>query len=128
MATKKPGITLGELIDKLYFIRADRLALSNKADEMKKDEDALRTTILGMLDSAKLSGGKGDIAQASIKTTIVPSLSDFDDFIKYVFKNKAIDLLRRQVNATAVRERWDSGKEIPGVTPFTVRDINLSKK
>ena len=121
------GLTLGELIDKLYALRAERLALTQQADDMKKDEDAIRTTILGMLDSVDLTAGKGSVAQASIKISLVPSLQDFDKFFNYVVRNKATDLIRRQVNATAIRERWDAGKVVAGVEPLEVRDIHLTK-
>lgn len=125
---KKSGISLGELIDRLYQKRAERLVLSKQADDMKKDEDAIRTTIISMLDSQDLTGSKGNIAQASIKTSIIPAIDDFDDFFKYVVKHKAPDLLWRKVNAVAVRERWDAGKAVDGITQFTVRDLNLTKK
>lgn len=118
---------IGLCIDMLYEMRAERLAAQKQVDSMKKDEAALEEHILKVFGKSELNGAKGSVATAAIKTIRTANLTDWDAFVAWVAKTKSWDCLRKQPAVTAVKERWDDGKEVPGVEPFDKIDLSLTK-
>lgn len=119
--------TIGACIDLLYRNRAERLALNTKLEELKKSEGALETHIINSFSKTDITGARGKIATAGVKTTTTVDTEDWDAYLAYVVKKKAWDLLRKQPAVRAVQERWDQGQEIPGVKPFTKIGLSLTK-
>ena len=126
MTTKYPK-TLGGCIDMLYEQRAERLKLSKIVDEAKKQEALLEDHIINSFSKAELNGGKGDVATASIKRDTVVSLTDWDEFMKWVVQHKAYECLRKQPGSTAIKERWGAGEEVPGVESVVKISLSLTK-
>lgn len=125
-ATKYPK-AIGTCIDKLYTMRAERLAAQKVVDKMKKDEQDLEDHILKQFGKSELNGAKGSVATAAVKTIRTVNLTDWDQFVAWVAKTKAWDCLRRQPSVTAVKERWEAGDQVPGTEPFDKIDLSLTK-
>jgi hypothetical protein len=119
--------TIGACIDMLYKNRAERLALNTKIEELKKSEGSLEAHIINSFSKTDITGAKGKVATAGIKTTTTVDTEDWDTYLAYVVKNKAWDLLRKQPAVRAVQERWEQGQEIPGVKPFVKIGLSLTK-
>lgn len=127
MTTMKFPKTVGACVDQLYALREERLALGRRLDEMKQHEAALEEHIFQQFDKQELAGAKGAVAVAAVKTQVTVTLTDWDAFLEGVKKAKAWDMLRRQPASKAVLERWDAGKTVPGVEPFTKVSLSLTK-
>lgn len=125
-ATKMPK-TLGETIDLLYTIRAERLALDKTVAEMKAQETAIRQHIMANFDKARLDGAKGKIAVAAIKHNTVADVDDWDLFFPYISRTKSWDLLQKRVSIIALKARWDAGQIIPGVSSHVEEELSLTK-
>lgn len=127
MSTEAPTEKLGELIDKLYQKRTERLALSKQVDAFKAEESDLRRLIIQRLQDVGLDSGRGLLATASITTDDQASVKDWEAFENYILENKSFDLLQRRVSITAVRARWENSEVVPGVEKVTLSDLSLTK-
>lgn len=119
---------IGSIIDELYELRAKRLAFEKSVEELKATETKLRGIIIARLKMLKLDGGKGTIANATIKVTRQARISSWPEFWEFCVQNNAHDLIQKRVSITAVRARWDEGVAVNGLEPFDVEDISLTKR
>ena len=106
---------LAEMANELAKLRAKIAAHEVKIAPLKKQADDLEDQLrVGLIES-----GTESIATKaytfSLKRSQIAVLDDADAFFKYVAKNKAFDLLRRQPVIEACRARWDDKLTIPGV-------------
>ncbi len=119
--------TLGACADKLYRLREQRQDAQKVVDKLKSQETELKVHLINTLPKSDLQGAIGKKARVKITTKDVGNIKDWDKFCKYMSKNKAWDLVQRRVSAKALKDRWDEGKKIPGVEPFRVVDVSLTK-
>ena len=124
----RDNLDLGGTIDLLYSLRAARLEAEKKIKEMKSDELALKVQILRMLEATGLDGAKGKAATAAVVYEELPVVKDWDELWDYVEATDSRDLLQRRISVTAIRDRWNAGKIIPGIDKFNSTDLSLTKR
>lgn len=124
---KKYPKSVGACVDLLYQRRAERQALAKQLEDLKGEEADLEDHIFKTFSKQDLRGAKGAVANASIKEDNVPTIEDWDLFFEHVKKTKSWDMLQRRLSTTAVRERWKSNKEVPGVGVFHKMSLSLTK-
>ena len=104
-----------------------KLALA-KLEPLKAEIAALETELLrSMLVSKTESLGTKNTTVA-IKRTTFGDLKDDRAFFAYVAREGAWDLVRKQVNTGAAKERWEAGIEIPGVERATRVDLSITTR
>ncbi len=118
---------LGACADRLYKLVEDRRLAQRKADELEAEEKALKEYIINTLPKSQASGVAGKLARVSIDQKDVPSPKDWDKIYKYILKTKSFELLQRRLASQVVQERWEAGKEVPGVERFKVTTVSLTK-
>jgi len=126
MEAKYPK-TLGACIDKLYQMRAKRLEEEKRIGTLKAQETALSDHILNSFSKGDVEGARGKVATASVSRQTVAQVQDWEAFYKYVAKEGAFDLLQRRVNDSAYRARLDDQIKVPGVEPFGVVKLSITK-
>ena len=119
--------SLAVCADMLYETRTKRLAVQKEVDALQAVESALREHLIDNLPKSQATGVSGKTANAKIMTDFKPRVTDWDKFRAYIIKNKAFELLQKRVSDEAIQERWDAGKEIPGVERFQVVKVSLTK-
>lgn len=124
---KLPTKITGALSDRLYEVRARRLALQKEVDALAAEEAAIKEHFINLLPKSETSGIAGKLCRVTVVNKTRPSVVDEDAFHKYVIKNKAWDLVPKSVNSAAVNERWDAGKEIPGIEAFNYPYVSINK-
>lgn len=135
MATaKKPALkipkNLAQAVDLYYQKRQDRLALQKQVTEMEEEEQLLKSHLIENIPKSEATGIAGKLARISITVKTIPQVTDWDAFYAYIAKNRskgAFAMLNRAVNAKAVSEVWDAGKEVPGVGTFTAKSLSINK-
>lgn len=132
MASAKPTVfkmpkTLALCADELYKTRETRLAAAKVVEELEKKESALKEHLINNLPKSDASGVAGKLARVTIVTKIIPQVKDWDKLYKFIKKTGSFDLMQRRLTDTAIQERWDNGKEVPGVEPFNVVKVSLNK-
>lgn len=119
--------TLGACADRMYQLRQKRLEMQKEVDKVAAEEAALKEHIINTLPKSEASGVAGKLARVAVVTKQVPQVKDWDAFYKYVKRTGQFDLLQRRLSEVAIKERWDAGKEVPGVEHFTVVTVSINK-
>ena len=119
--------TLGELADQLYQLRADRLALQHQVDDIKSTETKLTDEVIRLLGDAHATAVAGRVARAGITPSRVGAIKDFAAVKAYVVATGDLELFQRRLNDGYLRDRWDAGEAVPGIEPFTVIKLSLTK-
>ncbi len=118
---------LGACADKLFELRNKRLAEQKKVDEIAAEETALKNHIIENLPKSEASGVAGKLARVTVVTKQVPQVKDWDAFYKYVKKTGSFDLMQKRLTDAAIKERWEAGKEVPGVEHFNTVSVSINK-
>ncbi len=118
---------LGACADKLFELRNKRLAEQKKVDEIAAEETALKNHIIENLPKSEASGVAGKLARVTVVTKQIPQVKDWDAFYKYVKKTGSFDLMQKRLTDAAIKERWEAGKEIPGVEHFNAVSVSINK-
>jgi len=119
--------TLGACADQLYKLREQRQALNKQVKELQDQESQIKEHLIQNLPKSDASGVAGKLARASIATKEVASVKDWDKLYKHVLKTKDFSFLQRRVADAAVKDRWEDGKKVPGVEPFNVVSVSVTK-
>lgn len=132
MADAKPTVfklpkTLALCADELYKTREARLALQKQVDELTSRESAIKEHLINNLPKSDASGVAGKLARVTIVTKVIAQVKDWDKLYAYIKKNNAFEFLQRRLTDTAIKERWDNGKEVPGVEPFNAVTVSINK-
>ena len=119
--------TLAGCADRLYEVREMRYAKQKEVKDLEAEENALKVYIIEELPKSDATGIAGKVARVTVVNKIKASVTDWPLFYKYIAKHKAWELLQRRVGELAIRERWDSGVEIPGVGHVQVPEVSINK-
>lgn len=122
-ATK--SVAIGPTIDKLNVLREGKRELEAKIKVIETEYAALEAQLMEKFESEGTDKGTGKTASASISTSVVGNVTDWEKFNAYVKKTGFFHLFQRRLSDTAVRELFEQGKKIPGCEPFTKRRLNL---
>jgi hypothetical protein len=118
---------LGACADRLYQLREKRLTMQKDTDAVEAEEKALKEHIIQTLPKSEAGGIAGKVARVSVVTKSVPRAEDWEKVHAYIKKTGSFDLLQRRLSDSAVQERWDAGKKVPGVEPFNVVTLSVNK-
>jgi hypothetical protein len=118
---------LGACADRLYQLREKRLTMQKDTDAVEAEEKALKEHIIQTLPKSEAGGIAGKVARVSVVTKSVPRAEDWEKVHTYIKKTGSFDLLQRRLSDSAVQERWDAGKKVPGVEPFNVVTLSVNK-
>lgn len=119
--------TLGACADALYTIRQERLKAQKVVDELETNEKAIKAHVIDTLPKSNASGIAGKLARVTVTTKTIAQVQDWPSFYAYVAKNKAFEMLQKRLGDAAIQERWDAGKKVPGVEPFTIVGVSVNK-
>lgn len=125
--------SLAVCADLLYTTQQTRFAMQKEVDALQARETALREHLINTLPKSDATGVSGKIAHACVDTKTVVQVKDWDKFYKNLIKEyakeglAAFTLLQKRVGDAAVKERWEAGKKVPGVEPFNVPVVSITK-
>ena len=119
---------LGEQIDALYALRAERLALEKQANEFKAKETTAKEKIIELLKSQSIEGAKGSKATAALSYKTKPVVTDWDSVYKYIADNNMFELLHKALTVSLWTALQDDGTLVPGTESMRVVDLSLTKR
>lgn len=117
--------TLGALIDALDDAREVKRALAVQTKEAEAVYNDLAAEIIAKMDAEDTRKGEGKKAGASITEVVVAEIEDFDALTAYVKKTGYFHLFQRRISDPAFRELQETKGRVPGLKPFTKRNLNL---
>jgi hypothetical protein len=118
---------LGNCVDKLYRLRQERLAAQKAVDAIGAEETALRDHIIANFGKTEIEGAKGKVASCGITRKTVGQVKDWEKFYTYIKRTSSFDLLERRVNNKAYNDRLEAKQPVPGVEPFQVVGLSITK-
>ncbi len=118
---------IGEEIDALFKLREKIRQMNEAVKAEQRVFDQKEKALMERLDEEQCEGSRGRLASASINEEIVPDVEDWDEYHRYIHRNKAYHLLARRALAAPYREllAQRKGKPVPGVKSFTKRTLSL---
>lgn len=121
--------TLESQIDSLYFMREQVRDLEEQVKTIKKVMSTLEKDILDTLEDQGLTKMGTNVATVSVSTNLSPTVDPehWPDVFNYLFANGYIEVLRKQLNSGPWQELLKLGIEVPHVTPFEGKKLNLRK-
>lgn len=127
MANAKKTKALDTMIDDIFDIRNEIKALNKQVDGLKAQKEEMELKLMEMMDAVGTDQSRSSVATATITETVVPQVTDWDAFWKYIMRNKATYLVERRAAAVAFRETLEQrkGRPIPGVSSFTKRNVGI---
>lgn len=118
---------LGTMIDQLYQMREQRLAIDKQIAELKSAEAAMKQIIIDTLKADGLEGAKGGVATAAIQYKVKPHVTDWDKVYAFVREQDMFALLYKQITPTLWAALREDGVEVPGIEPMALTDLSLTK-
>ena len=119
--------SIGSMIDGLYDLRAQRLAIEKQVEELKAAETEMREAIIGTLKESGLEGAKGEAATASLQYKIKPNVQDWDAVYAYIRENDMFALLQKRLTTTLWAALQEDGITVPGTEGIPIVDLSLTK-
>ncbi len=122
--------SLALAVDMYYSKREERLAKQREVDALEADEKMLKEHLINSIPKSNATGIAGKLCAVSVVQKDIPQVADWDKFYEYVAKNRTkggFAMLSRSLSATAVKEVWEAGKEVPGVGHFTAVTLSVHK-
>lgn len=125
MPKKAQAIALEPLGREYLKLQTRERAASKKYEAIKAERKALESKILSALRASKLDrfGVRGMHFAPSYQRIL--ELPDFEAAFKWIVKNDASDMIRKQLNIEATYARLDAGIEIPGVRPGEIEKLSV---
>lgn len=108
-------------------LRAERKALESAAALLKAEQDAVEDAIINNFTAADLRQVKTRSGTITLMEKDVPRATDWEAIEKHILATKEFDLLQRRLGEKACQERWNNGKEIPGVTKYHDKRIKFGE-
>jgi hypothetical protein len=118
---------IGACADKLFELRNKRLEMQKQVDAVESEEKAYKEHIIQTLPKSDASGVAGKLCRVTIVTKKIPQVKDWAKFHAYVKKTGQFELMQKRLADTAIKERWENGKEVPGVECFTTVSVSMNK-
>lgn len=122
------GMNIPQLIDTICTIREDRLAIQKQAEELKQQEEELKETLLLTLGASFAPAyGKTMPYQALRRPYRNVIVTDWPSFYEHILTTKNLNYLEKRAREVTVREDWQEGKTVPGVTWEDVFIVKITK-
>ena len=115
------------MADRLYKLKALKAEAQAKVEAIDAERKAIEAYLISNLPNDGGTGVQGKVARVSLIVRDVPQAENWDLIRKFIVKTGSWDLLQKRLSSTAVEERWEDGKQIPGVTAFPKITISLNK-
>jgi len=120
--------TAGTCVDKLYQLREEKKQAQKAVTAIDDDFKTLLEHTKKLLKKAKAEGTVGKVARMQINKSEVPILKDMDRLKAFAKRTKSPDLISESMSTAAIKQRWDDGKEVPGVEHMVIEKVSITKK
>jgi len=121
-----------EKIWELHKVKQEIADLNKQVKALEATRNELEEVIIDDLNASNLSLARtnredenGKRITVSVNSEIVANVTDWAEFEKYVYDNRALYLLQRRTSSPSYREEIAVKGEIPGTEPFIKTRLSL---
>lgn len=125
--TQKQPLTTGDIIALMLETREERRTIAARDKELIEVWRSLEMELLLRLDEQSMTKASTGFGTATITETVLPQVQDWDEFYEHIKETDSFYLLQKRVAAAAYRELQQAGEDVPGISPYPQRSINLRK-
>lgn len=130
-ALKVANLPPGTASDLMYLLRqsakAPATVLASFGDVFGPFDKVLEEHFIATLAAGESSGVQGTLGRVQVTTSSVPTVENWPAFYAYIARTKAWDLMNKVPSVKGIRERWEDKKQVPGVKPFIVKKVSVTK-
>lgn len=112
-------------VDKLFKLRAERLAAQKVVDAMKVEEDELNRVLLDYALEADDDDLMGTTHYFHVIHKEEPEVINWAALQEHIRTTGELDLLEKRPMKSAIKQRWEAGNEVPGVQRFLTASATL---
>lgn len=116
---------LDDMINQLVGVRAARKELAQQDKTLSREQASLEASILHAMFEVGTTRAESPLASVSAKKKIVPAVTDWNEFYRWVADHDAFDLLQRRLSGPAFHDRWDEGVVVPGTSQTELWDLSI---
>lgn len=119
------------LLQEYYNLREKRLALQHEADRLEQlEKDILYELTKDLNAEQEVYNLKYEDSPYLGKATrkITPTVFDWEETLRWIRAEAALDLLQRRLTESAVKLRWDNGVTIPGIMKSVKWGLTVNRK
>lgn len=98
---------------------------SKAVERLKFQKAELELHLMDTFGEEELSAATGKLAKLELAKTKTFKVEDWPALRKYINRSKAYDIYQSRVNSTAIKERIDNGKVVPGVEEQTTLKLKV---
>ena len=116
---------LGQLSDLYWETKTKRLAADKVSKALKTEESAAEAKLIEQMQRQKVTavGGQSVILKLN-PAKDEPAVTDWAAFWEYIKQKDDMSLFEKRPGRAAIKERWEQGETIPGVTKFPVHSLS----
>ncbi len=119
---------MSNILQTIFDLREQRLALQRQADKLEQQEKDLMYTLTTDMVASEVTEANGEGGYtAKLKTVNAPLVQDWPATLEYIRATGQVDLLQKRLTDSAVKARWDSGVDIPGVDKTVKHTVTITK-
>lgn len=107
-------------------MRLERKDIEGRAAALKTEEEALKAHVIANFADTDLTEVKTTAGTARLSYRTFPQAKDWELIYKYAAAGN-LDIFKKSLHEGACKERWDSGKQIPGVDKFVKKTLKLGE-
>lgn len=120
------SLEIGKFIDDMMAVRNEK---RHHEAEVKRIDASLKL-MEDQLKNAMLEQGiveaKGTYGKAKYDDKVLyPKVDDWQLFYDYITQNNMFDLLHKRISLTNYRQLVEANRQVPGVVPNYVSEVNL---
>lgn len=119
--------SIGRCADAYHDVRELRLAMEKEVAPVKQREAELLGHMIDSLSTSDDTGASGLRYKVQIVTSEQPTVTDWDALHDFVYDNDRFDLMSKSISTKAVKEMFEAGEKIPGVSQITVKKASITK-
>ena len=124
---------VAQAVDLYYAKRQERLTASKVVAELEAEEKLLRGHLINAIPKTEATGIAGQTCRVSVVVKEKVAVVDWDAVYGFIVKDykkngsQAFGLLQRRVGEKLVKEMWENGKEVPGLSKEQYVDLSVGK-
>jgi len=122
--------TLAQTAEQLREIKEQITALNKQVSNLVTIRQDLELELMDHMDKAETDQVRiKGVGTFSVRETVVPTVTDWEAFYKFMLDNNALYMLERRPSAAPFRDYMELYETSPpGVEAFTKRTIGLAAK
>lgn len=112
---------MGTLADAFWDTKNKRLRVDKEAKALKVTENAIEAKLIEQMlrQEVTAAGGKTVILTLPAPKQ-EPAVTSWPEFWEFIKKENDMSLFEKRPGRAAIKERWEAGEVIPGVSKFPV--------